>query len=167
MNADRERELLAANNAYLERARTAERRLKQVEEERDRAARRCDMYHGQCDRQAAALTRFHMASTSHSATKIGLDEVRRWGLDDDVIAVVSTLIGDRLPQDITERVPLTDLALFGYGPSCPCGERGMMPGEVSDDDMCADCRAAEPAPHPVNDAELIDGLGPAYGGGHV
>jgi hypothetical protein len=55
MTTERERELIEANNRYLERARAAERRLKQVEEERDRATRRCDMYHGQCDRQADEL----------------------------------------------------------------------------------------------------------------
>ncbi len=63
MRDGRERELLEANNRYLERARRAERRLVQVEDECARANRRCDMYHGQCDRQADRLSilRLHLS----------------------------------------------------------------------------------------------------------
>lgn len=100
---------------------------------------------------------------------VTLNELQRRGAGEDIVALVSMLIGDRLPKTITERVTMADLALFGYGPLCPCGERGMLPGEDSDDDMCADCRAAMSAPHPVDGAELVDGIDPSYGdgGAHV
>ena len=82
-------------------------------------------------------------------SKITMQEIRERGLDDDAVDVVNEMVGERLPSHVAKHVPMADLALFGYGPPCPCGERGMLPGETivenADGEMCAECAAIEAA----------------------
>lgn len=171
MSGPRERELLAANNAYLERARTAERRLKQVEEERDRATRRCDMYHGQCDRQAAELERLQKSAPIAAAwlvtsgpdgqcsrVAIGLENLKR-----EVVAAIFGDAGDDSDEAMGMRCRLDT-------PSEWDGDRWSISWSFEDGYLNVQRVTDMPrlagfitAPHPVNDAELIDGLDPAYG----
>lgn len=72
------------------------------------------------------------------STSISLSELVERGLSEDaqdMIARITDFIPDEFPVEVAYAL--------GFGPPCPCGERGMRPGEKAVDDTCADCQGDE------------------------
>lgn len=69
---------------------------------------------------------------------ISLAELVERGLGEDAQEMVAILT-DILPAEF----PLEVAYALGFGPPCPCGERGLRPGEIAYDDACADCLESE------------------------
>lgn len=71
---------------------------------------------------------------SKKTVPISLAELVERGLADDAQEMLAQ-ITDFIPDE----VPLEVAFALGFGPPCPCGERGLRPGEKADGDSCIDC----------------------------
>lgn len=105
---------------------------------------------------ADAIERFVMASA------VSLDEVRQRGMDQRMHDAVMIITQGTLPDSSNGKLTADELWALGFGPSCPCGERGMAPDEEIVDDICAMCREAEDrSTYPSRPATEIDPDGTA------
>ena len=77
--------------------------------------------------------------------RISLEEFVRRRPADDLAETISLLVGDFLPDGAGEKLTPEQRWAFGFGPACPCGERGMAPGEHLDEELgcCRECAEAE------------------------
>lgn len=82
-----------------------------------------------------------------SPSPVTVAELLARGMDERMAEIVSLLAGEILRDPVTKSLSPDELAAFGFGPTCPCGERGLRPGEklTGDGESCEECRAAEPS----------------------
>lgn len=76
--------------------------------------------------------------TTISSNPITLEELIARGLAEDA----QDLIGGIAPY-LPSSYPMEIAHALGYGAACPCGERGLLPGEIIEGDTCKDCLEAE------------------------
>ena len=50
-------------------------------------------------------------------------------MDDRLTAIISGLIGDKLPARSDLGLSLEEMNALGYGKTCPCGEKGLKKDE--------------------------------------
>ena len=81
-----------------------------------------------------------MTQTSDPVT---FDEINRRGLSDRVQEVLHALIGENISAQLFRSLETSEMEALGYGPSCPCGERGLSRGErtleIFGEEVCAEC----------------------------
>lgn len=82
---------------------------------------------------------------------IGAEELAERGLNERMQTVVEILVGetidDRSPARQHLKLTQGEIEALGYGPPCPCGERGLLRGEclveTPEGELCAECAKAE------------------------
>lgn len=69
---------------------------------------------------------------------VSIEELLRRGMDEQLTEIIRNSIGDYL-QPAYPDMMLTreEMAAFGYGPPCPCGEKGLRMDEKLCE--CGDC----------------------------
>ena len=86
-----------------------------------------------------------------NANPVTVEELLARGMSDRLEEIIGLIVGEILPPQAKGELTLDEMWALGFGPPCPCGERGMMPSDTiidtDDGETCSECAAwgaAEP-----------------------